>query len=791
MPDQETDLTHGVRQTSARDVLNVLFRHKWKIVIFAAAVIGTTIVMTSSVPYTYRSDAKLLVRLGKESVTLDPTATTTGQVLVPYSRNLGDDLATEIQIMKSQSVAQKVIDELGPQAFAEARAKAEVQYPQFPWLKRSSPTPQRAPTEAELREAALGDVIESLSAKVGEDEGMTINLTYTSADPAFAQKVLAKALDAYLIQRAVVYRTEGSYAFFEEQYNRARKRMDALQDELGELKKKGDLSSVPDQITSALGRYTRLTESISQNKTVIASSVAKIAILKAALQGLPQTVVSSKTTGDSPTADSLRLKLIDLQLALEKEAATYEENSRPLQSLRRQAEKAEQLAKQEGPSRSTVTETINATRQAIEQLLLDAEASHSSDEAQSAILVKDLEGVQTELRTLSEAEMRIQQLNREIGIEEGNYRNYSEKREQARIDQAMQTDRISNISVLLAATLPTTPAGPNTQLLIMLGVILGLLGSVSIALIAERADHAIKTPDDVDKHLHLPTLASVPLTSRNTVGPAARRHSLWALFRRQGESSAPRVVPVAVRTQYEMLRDAVVFAFPASNGSNGNAAPRSETAETEPAEGGVPGSLEDGVTLKKAPRMPKARRRRIVGVVGSRRGEGVSVVAANLAASLATQGRVLLVDANMNDPATQDIFSVKESPGLVDILADSRDWQRAVVKTQVPNLDLIPAGSCDDADGGADLSQFQKLAGLLVRHYDYIVLDLPPVSEGGGTGGLASLCDQVSLVVEAERSRWEVVHRTQDQLDRVHARVLGVVLNKRQFHIPGWLYRSV
>jgi capsular exopolysaccharide synthesis family protein len=789
MPDQETDLTRSVRQTSARDVLNVLFRHKWKMILFFLLASGTVGLMTKVAPNRYRSSAKVLVRLGRESVSLDATATAGGQLVVPYSRTTGAEIQTELHIIKSPSVAAKVVEELGPEAFAAAQAKSI--HPFQVWLSGLTSPAERAAKQPLTKEEAAADLLDSLTVAPGENEALVVELSYESSDPRFAQAVTAKVLDAYLAEHMAVYRAKGSYAFFDEQFGEAKKKLDALQAELEQVRTKAGVSAINNQITVALSRKDRLQDSLVKNTGAVASAAARVAKLQAALQTLPQTLVTQKTTGNgNPAADSLRAKLQELQLQLEKETATYEENSRPVESLRRQVDKAEQLVKQEKPEREQVTESLNSLRQSIEQLLLEAEAGRSSEEAQTAVLAKDLKDVETELQTLTEADTRITYLTREITIAETNYKKYGESREQARIDQAMQTDKISNIGVLQAASLPGSPSAPNRPLQYALGLLLGLVGAVSTALVAERADHAIKTPDDIDERLHLPTLASVPLTSNNTVGPAARRRFLWGLLRRnKSGSSVPWVVPAQVRTQFEMLREAVVFAFPTSNGSSPSTRP--ETPEAELADATLVAGTEDGAIPKRVPRIPKAKKRRVVGIVGSRRGEGVSVVAANLAASLATQGRVLLVDTNVNDPASQDIFPIKASPGLIDVLADSRDWQRAVVKTPVVNLDVLPAGTPSDADGEADLGQFQKLVGLFTRQYDYVVLDLPPVSEGGGAGGLASLCDQVGLVVEAERSRWEVVRRTQDQLDRVHAHVLGVVLNKRQFHIPGWLYRSI
>jgi Mrp family chromosome partitioning ATPase len=87
--------------------------------------------------------------------------------------------------------------------------------------------------------------------------------------------------------------------------------------------------------------------------------------------------------------------------------------------------------------------------------------------------------------------------------------------------------------------------------------------------------------------------------------------------------------------------------------------------------------------------------------------------------------------------------------------------------------------------------EFRKLLVQMKKAYRFIVLDLPAVNEASWTVRLARLCDGVCLVVEAERSRWEVVDRTREQLVRSNANVLGVVLNKRKMHIPEWLYRTL
>jgi len=87
--------------------------------------------------------------------------------------------------------------------------------------------------------------------------------------------------------------------------------------------------------------------------------------------------------------------------------------------------------------------------------------------------------------------------------------------------------------------------------------------------------------------------------------------------------------------------------------------------------------------------------------------------------------------------------------------------------------------------------RFQESDLSLFLNHRFVVVDLPAVSEASWAARLAHLCDGVVLVVGAERSRWEAVNRAKEQLVNSNANVLGVVLNKRRFHIPEWLYRTL
>src|SRR4030067_3522912 len=91
-----------IPERSLRDVYYILFRHKLKVILFFIAVIVTVTLGTFLASEIYRSDAKLLVRLGRESVSLDPTATTGPVISVGQQRE--NEIKSELEILNSKEL---------------------------------------------------------------------------------------------------------------------------------------------------------------------------------------------------------------------------------------------------------------------------------------------------------------------------------------------------------------------------------------------------------------------------------------------------------------------------------------------------------------------------------------------------------------------------------------------------------------------------------------------------------------------------------------------------------------
>jgi len=764
---EETEVEERTHERSLRDVYYVLFRHKWKMVLFLVTVVGTVTVGTLRRPDIFHSEAKLLLRLGRENVTLDPTATTGHIIAVSQSRV--SEINSELEILKSRELAEKVVDAIGLEAFHigsdEEPSRSDEDLP-VRWagyevirkiksqIRSIVRKLQGLKTRFDLveplseHEKTLLRVLNGLEIKALKTSSI-ISISYKAQSPKLAQEVITKLIDSYLEKHIAVHQTPGSYAFFTQQSGDLRSKLALSENELRTLRDKTGISSLEEQRRVILNHIGDLERETGAAEAELVASKAKVQALQKTLAIIPEALVTGETTGFSDYAsDRMRGRLYELQLKEQDLLSKYTEESRQMQMIRQEIAEAQALLDKEKakPTRTQMTKGVNSVHQQVQSRLFTEQATLSSLQAKVENLKKQLVYAQAGLKTLNEADLRITHLKREIDIQEANYRRYSESLEQARIDHALEIGKISNIRVVQPATLPIKPAGPRRLLNISLGLLLAIFGAIGLAFFFEYIDHSIKTPEEAKDRLQLPTFASIPRVRANRISPSAKRRQ---------DKTGGRIweIPARIRQQYEALGEQLL-------------------------------ESSDGSTEKP----------RVFAVVSCHRGEGVSTVATNLSTWLAQRGNgdVLLVDANTAHPSVHRIFKRKLSPGLVDVLENGQGNGEAILNSPVQNLHILSAGSVKvNLSQIFDSDRFSKRLSSIKEHYRFIVFDLPAVSQTSIVPRLASLCDGVIIVVEAERLRWEVVQRVKERLVKAEADVLGVVLNKRRFPIPAWLYRTL
>jgi capsular exopolysaccharide synthesis family protein len=177
----------------------------------------------------------------------------------------------------------------------------------------------------------------------------------------------------------------------------------------------------------------------------------------------------------------------------------------------------------------------------------------------------------------------------------------------------------------------------------------------------------------------------------------------------------------------------------------------------------------------------------------SHRGEGASTVFVNFGQTMAGEGyRVLLVDANLRNPTLHRLFHLEQKNGLTDLCFRSDNLETVLKNTMWNNLWVVTSGNSYNNPAAAFESEFLDVSiERMKMQGDWVLFDSPPMNSYSDSLALAGKVDGVVLVVEFERTRREVLQQYKDRLEKNGAHILGVVLNKRRFPIPKWIYNRI
>jgi capsular exopolysaccharide synthesis family protein len=190
----------------------------------------------------------------------------------------------------------------------------------------------------------------------------------------------------------------------------------------------------------------------------------------------------------------------------------------------------------------------------------------------------------------------------------------------------------------------------------------------------------------------------------------------------------------------------------------------------------------------------KAIKMKTILVTGTAHGGGTSTTAVNLASSLADGSRnsVLIVDANLRTPGLHRFFKSESFKGMSELLDVRGEKKFGFKKIGDNELYLFPCGvKRSKSDGYFESRRFDTFLDNVRNSFDYVIFDSAPIGGFADTQTLCSKMDGVILVITYDKTRRQVALRAKKELEEAGANILGVVINRRKYYIPDWIYRRL
>jgi polysaccharide biosynthesis transport protein len=612
---------------------------------------------------------------------------------------------TQAEMLRSPALATRVVEKLGLNTHPEFDPRQRKPSPWAAWLPGAKEEPaQRAWTEERVQAAVLNDFVRRITI---EPVRLTqlVKVGFDASDPELAARI-ANAIAAAYIDADIEIRS------------RMRQRAtDWLADRLSDLK--GNLETSE----RSLQQY-REREGIPDTKGLAQSGVVRqLETLSAALNDATQVRADAEANyrqvKDAKDRASVPIilrntnidRLKDVEGQVEKKIAELSERYGPEHPRLVQAKV--ELAQARERTRRGIDDAIASFAKEYQVALANERAAERALAAAKGSVVQ-----------MNRKEFQLEALEQDLTANRGIYEKFMNRYRETRA----ATDTHSSVvaRVIDPAVRPGFPYKPRKREMVMAGFAGGLLLAAIIGLLLERMNSTIKSADEVEQKLGLPTLAVVPLLTGDSAGTAGRYYL-------ENPSS---VFSEAIRTARTSI---LLSSIDSTN--------------------------------------------KVLLVTSSVPSEGKTSFALNLALAHAQAKKTLLIEADLRRPSVGKQLGLDPTkPGLTNLFAGDASFPECVQRVEGSSLYVLPSGP--SPENPQELLSSKRFAHLIERvsaACEVVIIDSPPVHLVSDALLLSQLATGVIFVVKAGDTPYPVARRSVRALHDAGAPIIGVALNQLDF----------
>jgi len=496
-PKANLSLAHS---PTPRELAATLFRRPWLLAgSFALVLLATMAIALFSARY--ESHFKVLLRRGR----FDPVASAQPTSALDLTRPeiTEEELNSEVELLRDDDLLKQVV------------AIAALIPPDTPAAERQSQVEQAA------RKVARRLDVEPLK------KANLIQVTYKDTDPERAARILTALSRAYMDRHMSLQRPSGEIQFFDEQTAGSETRLHHAEAELVSFTRARGVASAATERDIALQKLGEADAAYRQIDQDRVETEKRIESLREQLKSFPSRSVTLKRWADNPELlEKMKTHLLELQLKRTELLTRYEPSYRLVQEVDQEIEqtRASIAAEALTPVRDETT-AKDPNYEWARMELEKAQVQWDGLRAREADALAQVSALRTIAQNMQARSVDQQDLIRTAKADEDAYLLYLRKREEARIGDALDQQRILNVAIVEA---PVAPALPNHSVLVyfLLAFGLSVAFSVGLCFTAEYYDPTIRTPDEAHKLLEVPVLAWLPASEaeflRSRPSPSGR-----------------------------------------------------------------------------------------------------------------------------------------------------------------------------------------------------------------------------------------------------------------------------
>jgi polysaccharide biosynthesis transport protein len=710
-------------------------------------------------PRTYESECKLQFNVGRESVGLDPTSTTTQTLMLQKTQE--ENVNTALELLGSRELAEMVVNDIGidninsgnlPVLGQENKIEAESIGGKFVgWVTDLGMSVlDRSGVRDQIGDMERAVIKVQKQVDIRSPKKSTVMIVQAQAkSPHMAQAIVQSLTKHFLTKQVNVSTTVGSLDFFDTQANSAEDRVHLLLDKRSKMLQGQKIASTESKNNALTTQLAVIESTILNTKAQMKRTDSEIEDLSERIVGLEEEVVSSRQTSVDPGVSGMRSQLYASELEEKRRSAIYTKDHPLLVQIREQNQSGRDVLEKltrESQSQST---TPNPLRLTLEEDLFKAKNAAVGLQALLTESLAQKDEKQSEIRELLDFEVEFSEVNREVDSAKSSLIALRDKQEQARVVDSLRNKHISSIAVSQPASFSERPSDPKKVLVVAAFMLLGLGGGVGLVGLKEFSRKTIRRPEEAERRLGYPVLASVPEN---------------ASLKRDGLASKKRTYKLLKSQKLNDVHDGC------------------RTLMTEL-------YIDDDMSDSSEAAIGKT-----IGIVGVRDGCGASSLAMMLALqSTDNEGlKTTLVDLDLRKRTISNVFGLFRQTGptgneLATGKTGSIDSMQHLTRDSLSLVGSTSASHSSRSD--VDSKEIKAMLDNLALENDIVIVDLPPANRPSNLIQIAKYLDYVIVVIESEATESKAAERLVARLEKSNVHVAGLVVNKCRQRVPAWLER--